>query len=218
MSDQVLIFGGGDMAERGIEPIVGGTVVPHKACDVRNPAQVDAVLKGARPDVVVNCAGVSHPHMVAGSNVDDWVEEIETNLIGSYHIARISAHLGVRKMIFIASVAGKYGKPEHSGYSASKGGVISLVQSLALEGLEAYAISPGRVDTKMRERDYPGEDSRTRLKPTQIGAVVHEILRDEHQPGDNLIIRKRGLEEVIRVTDRGEPWKKDLAVGEPKTI
>jgi NAD(P)-dependent dehydrogenase (short-subunit alcohol dehydrogenase family) len=113
-----------------------------------------------------------------------------------------------------------YGKPEHSGYSASKSGVISFVQSLGLEGYNAYSISPGRVDTKLREKDYPGEDRRTRLTTLQVAEIVKECIDQKYTPGDNIIIRKRGFRKLKRV-DQGQPWKVYLNVqplGTPKTI
>ena len=215
---KILIIGGGDMAESGIVPIVGGEIVTQPECDVRKASQVEAVLMEAQPDVVIVTAGVSHPSNILLSDELDWRDEIETNLIGSYHVAKYAAAVNCKTMIFIASVAGKYGKPEHSGYSASKCGVISLVQSLGMEGYNAYAISPGRVDTKMREQDYPGEEPRTRLEPTEIGEVIKDILDGKYQPGDNIIIRRIGYETVPIRTDKGEPWQDWLKVGQPKTL
>lgn len=213
----IVIFGGGDIAQNGIKKVLDCVVVNQSECDVRNPHQVIEVLNMYRPDTVINCAGISHVSSIEDSTVKDWVNEIETNLLGSYYIAKFSIQSGVKNMIFIASVAGLYGKPNHSGYSASKGGVISLVQSLGMEGFNAYAISPGRVDTKMRENDYPGEDPRTRLNPIWIGKIVQRILDNKYNPGDNIIIRKRGFTIYSKV-DNGYPWRKYLKVGEPPVV
>jgi NAD(P)-dependent dehydrogenase (short-subunit alcohol dehydrogenase family) len=181
---------------------------------------VRATLQKYNPDIVVNCAGISNVQVVKQSSIEKWKEEIDVNLFGSYLIARESIIMGIDTMIFIASVAGMYGKPEHSGYSASKSGVISFVQSLGFEGYKAYSISPGRVDTKMRERDYPGEDVRTRLSTLQVAEIVKECIDGRYMPGDNIIIRKRGFRKLKRV-DQGQPWKKYLNVqplGTPKEI
>ena len=218
---KILIFGKSDIGE-GLKKLYPDTVnVPKEECDVRSVAQVRDTLKKYNPDVIVNCAGISHVQVVKGSNIDHWKEEIEVNLVGSYNIARESVSLNLfRPMIFIASVAGMYGKPEHSGYSASKSGVISFVQSLGLEGYNAYSISPGRVDTKMREHDYPGEDKRTRLSTLQVGEIVKECIDGKYEPGDNIVIRKRGFTKLKRV-DKGQPWKKYFNVqplGAPKLI
>jgi NAD(P)-dependent dehydrogenase (short-subunit alcohol dehydrogenase family) len=217
---KILIFGKSDIGE-GISQLYPDTVnVPKEECDVRDENQIRATLKKYAPDVVINCAGISHVQVVKDSNIDFWKEEIDVNLTGSYLIARESINYGVDTMIFIASVAGMYGKPEHSGYSASKSGVISFVQSLGLEGYNAYSISPGRVDTKMREHDYPGEDKRTRLSTLQVAEVIKECIDGKYTPGDNVIIRKRGFRKLKRV-DKGQPWKTYLNVqplGTPKEI
>ena len=217
---KVLIFGKSDIGE-GIKQLYLDTVnIPKEECDVRDALQVRSTLEKYKPDVIVNCAGISHVQVVKDSNIDYWKEEIDVNLIGSFIVARESINSGVKTMIFIASVAGMYGKPEHSGYSASKSGVISFVQSLGFEGYDAYSISPGRVDTKMRENDFPGEDKRTRLSTLQVAEIVKECIDGKYKPGDNVIIRKRGFRKLKRV-DQGQPWKKYLNVqplGTPKII
>ena len=217
---KVLIFGKSDIGE-GIKQLYLDTVnIPKEECDVRDALQVRNTLEKYKPDVIVNCAGISHVQVVKNSNIDYWKEEIDVNLTGSFIVARESINSGVKTMIFIASVAGMYGKPEHSGYSASKSGVISFVQSLGFEGYDAYSISPGRVDTKMRENDFPGEDKRTRLSTLQVAEIVKECIDGKYKPGDNVIIRKRGFRKLKRV-DQGQPWKKYLNVqplGTPKTI
>ena len=217
---KVLIFGKSDIGE-GIKQLYLDTVnIPKEECDVRDALQVRNTLKKYKPGVIVNCAGISHVQVVKDSNIDYWKEEIDVNLVGSFIVARESINSGVKTMIFIASVAGMYGKPEHSGYSASKSGVTSFVQSLGFEGYNAYSISPGRVDTKMRENDFPGEDKRTRLSTLQVAEIVKECIDGKYKPGDNVIIRKRGFKKLKRV-DQGQPWKKYLNVqplGTPKII
>ena len=217
---KVLIFGKSDIGE-GIKQLYPDTVnIPKEECDVRDALQVRNTLKKYKPDVIVNCAGISHVQVVKDSNIDYWKEEIDVNLVGSFIVARESINSGVKTMIFIASVAGMYGKPEHSGYSASKSGVISFVQSLGFEGYKAYSVSPGRVDTKMRENDYPGEDKRTRLSTLQVAEVVKECIDGKYEPGDNIVIRKKGFTKLKRI-DKGQPWKKYLNVqplGAPKLI
>ena len=217
---KVLIFGKSDIGE-GIKQLYLDTVnIPKEECDFRDALQVRNTLEKYKPDVIVNCAGISHVQVVKNSNIDYWKEEIDVNLTGSFIVARESINSGVKTMIFIASVAGMYGKPEHSGYSASKSGVISFVQSLGFEGYDAYSISPGRVDTKMRENDFPGEDKRTRLSTLQVAEIVKECIDGKYKPGDNVIIRKRGFRKLKRV-DQGQPWKKYLNVqplGTPKII
>ena len=169
---KTIIIGGGDIAENGIIPLVGGISINKADCDISNYDEVNNIISNEKPDVVICTAGVSHVSNILESNVEDWKHEINVNLLGSYYVAKSCVCNNVKTMIFMASVAGLYGKPNHSGYSVSKSGVITLVQSLAKEGYNAYAVSPGRVDTKMRERDFPNEDPRTRLSSKYIGKVL----------------------------------------------
>lgn len=216
----IAIIGGGDIATRGIAPIVGGTVFDRDACDATDPGWVHAVLTAlpAPLDAVIYTAGISTPATVTESDPRAWRREIEINTIGAYHVARAAIAAGAMRLVFIASIAGLYGKPNHSGYSASKAALISLTQSLAMEGHAAYAISPGRVDTAMRERDYPGEDPRTRLDPQQIGRIVDDILTDRYQPGDNIVIRMRGHRVLPLAVHTGDGWRQKLRVGNPITV
>lgn len=213
----IAIFGGGEIAERGVLPTVGGVSIPASQCDVRSSA-VTSWMDRLRPDVVLFTAGVSN----VGSVLDVWRDggaatELDTNLLGAFNVAGAAVESKAKTLIFIASLAGLYGKPNHSGYSASKAGLISLVQSLAMEGHNAYAISPGRVNTGMRERDYPGEDPRTRLDPLLIGGLVKDILDGKYTPGDNLVIRMCGHEVLPVEIHRGDGWRERLKVGEPPT-
>jgi NAD(P)-dependent dehydrogenase (short-subunit alcohol dehydrogenase family) len=137
----VLIFGGGGIA-RGIGRVLDATIVSQDEVNVLDAAAVHEEVARHTPDIVINCAGVSYVHEVAGSDPFAWTVDILVNLLGSYNVARACVEAGVGTMIFIASVAGMYGKPNHSSYCASKAGVISLVQSLGMEGHNAYAISP----------------------------------------------------------------------------
>lgn len=208
-----IIFGGGDIAEA-----IGGVIYDKQACDVRDYNAVQSRIFQQKPDAIVVTAGVSHVADIKSSNPNDWQEELEVNLLGSYHVAKAATVCGVGKVIFIASVAGLFGKPNHSGYSASKGGVISLVESMAMEGYNAYAISPGRVNTKMRQHDYPNDLPGTRLEPSEIAQVVNDIEAGKYKSGDNIIIRRIGFETAPIKVDRNESWRSELKVGEPVTL
>ena len=94
---KILIFGKSDIGE-GIKQIYPDTVnVPKEECDVRDYNQISATLAKYKPDVIVNCAGISHVQVVKGSNIDHWKEEIEVNLTGSFLIARASINWNVKK-------------------------------------------------------------------------------------------------------------------------
>lgn len=206
-----LIFGKGGMSAGIKEALFEHEVVELDRidCDVRDPFMVRTAIDRYEPHVIVNCAGVSNERAP--------LETFDVNLAGAYHIARAA---GQTLCILIASVAGLYGKPDHTAYCASKAGVISLVQSLGFTQ-PIWAISPGRVDTPMRERDYPNDTPGSRIEPSVIGEVVADIMDGAWEPGTNVIVRIEGNYETgrrITVEQEENPWRERLRVGLPVTI
>ena len=218
---KILVFGGGsDIAKEIQTKEKDNILITHTACDISRPDLVDYFIRTYKPEVVINCAGILKAGLIKKQGFADWEDQITTNLFGSFNVAQASVKNNVKTIILIGSVAGLYGKAEYSAYSASKAGVISLTQSLGMEGINAYCISPGGVDTKMREKDYPGEDKRARLSTKDVVKVMFDCINGKYNPGDNVIIRKRGFIKITRV-DRGQPWKEYLNVqpyGTPKTM
>ncbi len=205
----ILTLGAGGMSEP-----FDGIKLDKSECDVRDRHSVFWAIRKHEPSVVVLTAGVSNPGPIESVRYE---AEIETNLIGAFNVAQACVCNNVGTMIFIASVAGLYGKPNHSAYSATKAGVISLVESLAMEGHAAYAISPGRVNTPMRAKDYPMDTIGSRLEPDRIWQVVKAILHGDYEPGSNVLIRKIGLTDIVeQVADT--PWRERLNVGQPVLI
>jgi NAD(P)-dependent dehydrogenase (short-subunit alcohol dehydrogenase family) len=181
-----VIFGGNSDIGKAIE----GKHIPRKDCDVSCYADV-AMVMCDEPDEVVNCAGIILPHDTYG-----YMDEIEVNLIGSFNIASL-AHKDT-KMVFIGSTSGLHGRKGWSGYCASKAGVISMVQSLALDGYQIWCVSPGRVRTKMRKASFPDDDPKTLLRPIDVARVVEDCFSGKYKTGSNIIVR-RGYE--IEVQD-----------------
>jgi len=137
-------------------------------CDVKNPADVQAVVEAAfsqfgRIDVLVNNAGISWGAPVEEMSLEDWNKVIETNLTGTFlcaqAVGKVMIKQGRGKIINIASVAGLGGAPPTLpaiGYHASKGGVISFTKDLAckwaMHNIQVNAIAPGWFPTHMSNK------------------------------------------------------------------
>ena len=137
-------------------------------CDVKNPAEVQAVVDAAfsqfgRIDVLVNNAGISWGAPVEEMSLEDWNKVIETNLTGTFLCAQSVGKVMIKqrrgKIINIASVAGLGGAPPALpaiGYHASKGGVISFTKDLAckwaMHNIQVNAIAPGWFPTHMSNK------------------------------------------------------------------
>ena len=128
-------------------------------------AAVDTVEADLGPTrVLANVAGVlrfAHTHT---STVADWDLLLDVNLKGPFLMCRavIPSMLenGGGAIVNVASSAGMFGQAYTAAYCASKGGVVLLTKSLAVEyvkqNIRVNAISPGGVATPMTKRvDFP---------------------------------------------------------------
>jgi NAD(P)-dependent dehydrogenase (short-subunit alcohol dehydrogenase family) len=125
------------------------------------------------------------------SSVELWTEVLRVNLIGPFlaikHAAPKIVERGKGAIVCTASVAGLRSGAGGPAYSASKAGVINLVQTsaqqLAGSNVRVNAICPGLIETGMTERAYSYarekgvEDKIGRLNPLRRGGVPEEIAR-----------------------------------------
>ncbi len=131
-------------------------------CDITDQAQVDAAFdtiaeQHGPVEVLVANAGITRDTLLLRMSDDDWDAVIETNLTGSFRVARRAAKgmLRLRKgrIVFISSVVGMLGSPGQVNYAASKSGLIGMARSIARElgsrGITANVVAPGFVETDM---------------------------------------------------------------------
>lgn len=131
-----------------------------KATDVE--ALINAVVETyGRLDCAYNNAGIEGVIVpTADYAEEDWDRVIATNLKGvwlcmKYEIPEM-LKLGKGVIVNAASVAGLVGSPGMPAYASSKGGIIQLTRTAALEyaktGIRINAVSPGAIRTPMLER------------------------------------------------------------------
>jgi len=152
-------------------------------------------------DVVFANAGISGGMVpLFEQSVEFWREILRVNLIGPFlairHAAPIMMKQGKGSIICTASVAALRANAGGHPYSASKAGVISLVQtsanSLAGSGVRVNAICPGLIETGMtrpifeRARAHGSEDKIGQLnpllrhgEPSEIAATALFLASDE---------------------------------------
>lgn len=127
---------------------------------------VDATVKSyGTVDVLANVAGIGRFVHTTDETFDNWSKIVAVNLTGPFLMARASLpHLLVQggSIVNVASSAGIKGAPYAAAYCASKGGVVSLTRSLAVEyaksNVRVNAICPGGVNTPLIAHFMPPED------------------------------------------------------------
>jgi 3-oxoacyl-[acyl-carrier protein] reductase len=167
--------------------------------DVSRKAEVEGLVERAlrefgRLDILINNAGINRDAMAAKMTEAEWDAVLDVNLKGSFLCAQAAlAPMREQKdgrIVNTASIAA-LGNIGQANYSASKGGVISLTRTLALEGarygIRVNCVSPGGTETRMTagippeilERLMKQVPMRRMAKPEEIAAVHAFLVSDD---------------------------------------
>jgi 2-hydroxycyclohexanecarboxyl-CoA dehydrogenase len=137
---------------------------PALACpaDVSDRAQVDHAIQEVRNQlgpvaILVTSAGVARFEPFAEITLESWNRVLAINLTGTFHCVQaalpdmVDAKWG--RVVLISSSSAQRGAPRMAHYASSKGGVIALAKTLALEyaalGITVNNIAPSSIDTPM---------------------------------------------------------------------
>jgi NAD(P)-dependent dehydrogenase (short-subunit alcohol dehydrogenase family) len=134
-------------------------------CDVSKKAEVDSLVRKTidefgKVDVLVNNAGICQFKPFLDLTEEEWDRTININLKGYFLCAQACAREMIKQksgaIVNVASIAmGQVGCgfATLAHYCASKGGIVGMTETLALElaphGIRVNAISPGAIDTPM---------------------------------------------------------------------
>lgn len=138
--------------------------------DVADRAAVEAAYGRVRDElgpisIVVTSAAVSGFVRFEEITPEGWDRTLAVNLTGAFHCIQLAigdmVEAGWGRIVTISSAAGQTGSKKQADYSSSKGGVIQLTKTVALEyahkGITANSVPPFIVDTPlMREEQRRG--------------------------------------------------------------
>lgn len=144
--------------------------------DLYLPSEVDLAgrwLQRPGLDAVVHCAAVQGPvGPLRDSEPSEWQACIQVNLVGAYELVRATLPALERRAqqtgdsrILLFSGGGSFSpRPDYSAYAVAKAGVVSLMETLAVEldgsGITVNCVAPGFVPTPMtgHEEDGPSPE------------------------------------------------------------
>ena len=119
-----------------------------------------------RIDILINCAGRTFKAPAIEMSDADWSAVLETNLTGTFRSCQVFGKpmldQGRGRIVNIASLSSFAALFQTAAYSASKAGVVSLTQTLAVEwgrlGVNVNAIAPGVFRTALNEKLLDGTE------------------------------------------------------------
>jgi len=139
----------------------GGTCILAKA-NIADPQEARAMVKRVasqfgRLDILVNNAGITRDKSLRKMTDEDWVQVIQTNLNAVFFCTSAAIPIMVEqnfgRIINISSMNGQIGAFGQANYAASKGGIIALTKTAALElaksNITVNTIAPGFTETDM---------------------------------------------------------------------
>ena len=108
-------------------------------------------------DILVNNAGITRDTLMLRMKDELWDEVIDTNLSGSFRLARAVTRPMMKqrwgRIISIGSVVGAMGNPGQVNYAAAKAGMMGMTKALAREigsrGITVNTVAPGFIETDM---------------------------------------------------------------------
>ena len=174
-----------DLAER-----YGDRILPV-ALDVTDPAAARAAVAAGvaafgRIDVLVNNAGYANLAAIEDIALDDFSEQIETNLLGVVNVTKAALPVlraqGGGRIIQVSSIGGRLATPGLSAYQAGKWAVGGFSEVLAKEvaplGIKVTVLEPGGMRT-----DWAGSSMRVTPISEPYRQTVGAMARLHHDLG-----------------------------------
>ena len=162
-------------------------------CDVTDADSIDRAFKEVEEhqgpvEVLVANAGITRATLLLRMSEDDWSSVIETNLTGTFRVAKRAAKGMLRlrrgRIVLISSVVGLLGSAGQVNYAASKAGLVGMARSMARElgsrSITTNVVAPGFVETVMtavlpeeKQAEYKAQIPLGRFgEPSAVGEAV----------------------------------------------
>ena len=166
-------------AEALLQSIDSGEIIGF---DMNHKEEIAEALENIEVDVLVNNAGITRDSLFFFMEDEAWEEVIDTNLNAPFYITKIIAKKMIRNksgsIVNVASISGVCGNAGQANYAASKGGMIALTKTLAIElgryNIRVNALAPGIIESELIE-NLPKKDALKKSIPLQRFGRVEEV-------------------------------------------
>ena len=179
-----------------------GDKADYVTCDVRKDDDVDAAVAATIErfgglDLAFNCAGTGTYEAIREQSTEDFAENLETTLLGTFRCLRAEANVmaerGGGAIVNVSSIAASVTHPWMAGYCSAKAGVNMLTRCAAKEfgeyGIRVNGVMPGAIRTPMASMLYDYEVSRKEFfrlmsierigEPADVASMAAFLLSDD---------------------------------------
>jgi NAD(P)-dependent dehydrogenase (short-subunit alcohol dehydrogenase family) len=205
----------GKLAQRDLES--QGAEALFIRADVSRESQVRAMLervveRWGQLDILVNNAGIYLQADVVGTSLADWDRVLATNLTGAFLCTKyaVPAMQAGGAIINVSSEAGLVGIGRQVAYNVSKGGLIALTRSCAVDlaelGIRMNCLCPGTTDTPLVQEAVDGSPDPVKARrsleearplnrlgtPEEIASAILYLASDEAAYATGAIVSMDG--------------------------
>jgi 3-oxoacyl-[acyl-carrier protein] reductase len=166
-------------AEQLLNTIESGEII---AFNMNNKSEIEKALVNLEVDVLINNAGIIRDSLFFFMEDEAWESVIHTNLNAPFYITKLISKNMIRNkkgsIVNVASISGVCGNAGQANYAASKGGIIALTKTLAIElgryNIRVNALAPGIIESEMIE-NIPHTKELKKTIPLQRFGRVDEV-------------------------------------------
>lgn len=173
--------------------IESGNTVRFVLADVSQESQVRALVdevvsSHGGVDILVNNAGIAFARTIPDTTLEEWDRLVNVNLKGVFLCSRavipIMQQQGGGVIVNVSSEQGLVGASENAAYTATKGGVIQLAKSMAIDhgqdGIRVNCVCPGPVKTPLFDGFVESvEDPEAELRSFVEATILKRLGRPE---------------------------------------
>jgi NAD(P)-dependent dehydrogenase (short-subunit alcohol dehydrogenase family) len=149
--------------------------------DQVNQLFADVVRRHGRLDFLVHCAAIFPGRRFEDLDAETWSRTLATNLTGSFLCSRAALRYMVAQqsgsVVLLSSMLARTGGADCAHYAASKGGVLGLARSMALDvatrGVRVNTVSPGITDTPQPRGHMSEAEMYQHAKDIPMGRIGH---------------------------------------------
>ncbi|MGD9685633.1 MAG: 2-C-methyl-D-erythritol 4-phosphate cytidylyltransferase [Desulfobacter sp.] len=145
------------------------------------------VADAGRIDFVLSCSGDLIRKNVENMSEQEWRHIYDTNVTGAFLVAKAAIPVlkeqGTGSIYFIGSSSYTRGREGYAAYSSSKAALVNFCQAIAEElspwNIRVNVVSPGRVNTPLRHRNFGNEPPGSLLEPDYVAREFVKFLTVE---------------------------------------